>query len=148
MKPKDSLAIAQVNRRLRAIRKIIPYTQVRPGWIRYIRSSLNMTLKQLAEKTGLSLPSIAQAERSETAGRASIATLKKMANAMECEFIYAFVPKTDIDELMKQAARAKAKRTLTSADIHMTLEDQRVEQSMQERVELLANKLLEKGDVW
>jgi len=28
------------------------------------------------------------------------------------------------------------------------LEDQRVEQSMEERVELLASKLLEKGDVW
>ncbi|OFZ55974.1 MAG: hypothetical protein A2428_09505 [Bdellovibrionales bacterium RIFOXYC1_FULL_54_43] len=71
-----------------------------------------------------------------------------MANAMECEFVYAFVPKTDIDELLKQAARAKAKRTLASADVHMTLEDQRVEQSLEERVELLASKLLEKGDVW
>ena len=107
-----------------------------------------MTLKQLAGRTGLSLPSIAQAERNEAAGRTSIATLKKMANAMECEFIYAFVPKTDIDELMKQAARAKAKRTLESADVHMTLEDQRVEQSFQERVELLAMKLMEKGDIW
>ncbi len=148
MKPQNPLAITQVNRRLSAIRKILPYTKVRPGWIRYIRSSLNMTLKQLADRTSLSLSSIAQAERSEAAGRASIATLKKMANAMECEFVYAFVPRTGIDELIKQAARAKAKRTLVSADVHMTLEDQRVEQSMQKRVELLAKKLLEKGDVW
>ena len=148
MKSQDSLAITQVNRRLKAIRRVIPDTKVRPGWIRYIRSSLGMTLKQLAERTKLSLPSIAQAERSEAAGRVSIATLKKMANAMECEFVYAFVPKTDLEEVMKQAAREKAKRTLVSADVHMTLEDQRVEQSMQERIELLANKLLEKGDVW
>ncbi|HLD99446.1 MAG TPA: mobile mystery protein A [Bdellovibrionota bacterium] len=148
MKQQDSLALAQVNRRLRSLRKVIPDTKVRPGWIRYIRGSLNMTLKQLAKRTGLSLSSIAQAERNEAAGTASIATLKKMANAMECEFVYAFVPKIDIDELMKQAARAKAKRTLASADVHMTLEDQRVEQSMEERVELLASKLLEKGDVW
>ncbi len=148
MKPQDSLTIAQANRRLKAIRKIIPDTKVRPGWIRYIRNSLGMTLKQLAERTKLSLPSIAQAERSEAAGRISIATLKKMANAMECEFVYAFVSKTDLEEVMKHAAREKAKRTLASADVHMTLEDQRVEQSMQERIELLANKLLKKGDIW
>ena len=113
-----------------------------------MRRSLNMTLKQLADRAGLSLPTVAQAERGEAVGRATLNTLKKMAHAMECELVYAFVPKTDIDELMKKAARAKAKRTLTSADVHMTLEDQRVEQSFDERVERLANKLLTKGDVW
>lgn len=148
MKPKDPLAVVQVNRRLKALRNMLPAASVRPGWIRYMRQSLNMTLKQLAKRTELSLPSVAQAERGEATGRATISTLKKMAKAMECEFVYAFVPKTDIDELMKQAAHAKAKRSLATADVHMTLEDQRVEQTFQERVERLANKLLEKGDIW
>ena len=148
MKPRDPLAIAQANRRLKALRKVLPDADVRPGWIHYMRRSLNMTLKQLAARVGLSLPSVSQAERGEVAGRITLNTLKKMAHAMECELVYAFVPKNNIDELMKQAARAKAMRTLTSADLHMTLEDQRVEQSLQERLERLANKLLEKGDVW
>ena len=148
MKRSDPLATAQVNRRTRALRSVARDAAVRPGWIAFMRRSLNMTLKQLASRAGLSLPTVAQAERGEAAGRATLSTLRKMAHAMDCELIYAFVPRADIDEMMKQAAREKAKRTLTTADVHMTLEDQRVEQSLQERVERLANKLLEKGDVW
>ncbi|MCC7441790.1 MAG: helix-turn-helix domain-containing protein [Bdellovibrionales bacterium] len=148
MKRKDPLATAQVNRRTRALRGVAGDAAVRPGWIAFMRRSLGMTLKQLAGRTGLSLPTVAQAERGEAAGRATLGTLRKMAHAMDCDLIYAFVPKADIDELMKRAAREKAKRTLATADVHMTLENQRVEQSIQERVERLANKLLEKGDVW
>src|SRR4051812_11027573 len=133
MKTKDPLAIAQVNRRLRTLREMSPNAAVRPGWIRYMRQALNMTLKQLAGRAKLSLPTVAQAERGEAAGRTTISTLKKMAEAMNCDFVYAFVPKTDIEEVMKQAARAKAKRTLAAADLHMTLEDQRVDQSLEER---------------
>lgn len=148
MKPKDSLAIAQVNRRLHALREMAPNTTVRPGWIHYMRHSLGMTLKQLAGRTGLSLATVAQAERGEAAGRTTLSTLKKMADAMECDFVYAFVPRTDIEDVMKQAARAKAKRTLATADVHMTLEDQRVNQALEERIERLADKLLEKGEIW
>jgi predicted DNA-binding mobile mystery protein A len=148
MKRRDPLAVAQANRRTRALRGVARDASVRPGWIAYMRRSLNMTLKQLAGRAGLSLPTIAQAERGEAAGRATLSTLRKMAHAMDCELIYAFVPKTDIDEIMKRAAREKAKRILATADVHMTLEDQRVEQSFQDRVERLASKLLENGDVW
>lgn len=148
MKRRDPLAIAQVNRRTKTLRRMVKEATVRPGWIAYMRRSLNMTLKQLASRAGLSLPTIAQAERGEAAGRATLSTLKKMAQAMDCEFIYAFVPRADIEEIMRQAAREKAKRTLATANVHMTLEDQRVEQSFKERVERLAQKLFEKGDVW
>src|SRR3989338_3414034 len=102
MKRNDSLAIAQANRRLKTLRGVISDATVRPGWISYMRRSLNMTLKQLAGRTGLSLPTVAQAERGEAAGRSTLGTLKKMAHAMECELIYAFVPKADIDQIMRQ----------------------------------------------
>ena len=71
-----------------------------------------------------------------------------MARAMECELVYAFIPKKDIDELLKKQALEKAKRILSTADTHMTLENQRVEQSVQDRLERLVKKLLDTGDVW
>lgn len=148
MKKTDSLAITQVNRRLKSLRKALLDAAVRPGWIHYMRHALSMTLEQLAKRAGLSISTIAQAERGEAAGRITLSTLKTMARAMDCEFVYAFVPKLDIDELMKKAAREKAKHILATADVHMTLEDQRVNQSPQERLERLADKLLKKGDVW
>lgn len=148
MKPLDRLAISQANRRIKIIRQAFKGEKVRPGWIRYMRQTLNMTLKKLAERVGVSIATVAQAERGEEAGKVTIGTLKAMAQAMECEFVYAFISKVDIDEILKKKALEKAKQILSRADTHMTLENQRVEQNFQDRLERLANKLFDKGDVW
>ncbi len=148
MKEPDALAISQVNRRVAMLRKALPEAGVRLGWIRYMRQALGLTLKQLARRVGVTTATTAQAERGEAQGKVTIATLKMMAQAMECEFMYAFVPKSDIQDLMKEAARKKARLLLESADVHMTLEDQKVNQSLEERVERLAEKFFKKGDVW
>ena len=148
MKRRNDLASNQLNRRISSLRSVQSQATVHPGWIRFMRQSLQMTLKQLAEKAHLSLPTIAQAERGEAAGKTSLATLKTMAHAMDCELMYAFVPKKDVSELIENAAFEKAKKILSQADVHMTLEDQQVTLSFEERVNQLAKKLLEKGDVW
>ena len=148
MKPLDRLAISQANRRIKTIRQAFKGEKVRPGWIHYMRRILNMTLKKLADRVGVSIGTVAQAERGEAAEKVTIGTLKAMAQAMECELVYAFIPKGDIDELLKKQALEKAKRILSTADIHMTLENQRVEQNFQDRLERLASKLFDKGDVW
>jgi predicted DNA-binding mobile mystery protein A len=147
-KPLDQLALSQIERRLNSIRKAANYTKVKPGWIQYTRQALGMTLKKLAERTGVSKATVAQAERSEQQGKTTIATLKKMAEAMECEFVYAFVPKSTIKATLREQALKKAVRLLSNADTHMTLEDQKVEDDMQSRVERLADRLIQKGDVW
>ena len=148
MKTLDRLAISQANRRIKTIRQAFKGEKVRPGWIHYMRHILNMTLKKLADRVGVSIATVAQAERGEAAERVTIGTLKAMARAMECELVYAFIPKVDIDELLKKQALEKAKRILSTADTHMTLENQRVEQNFQDRLERLASKLFDKGDVW
>ena len=148
MKTLDRLAISQANRRIKTIRQAFKGEKVRPGWIHYMRCILNMTLKKLADRVGVSIGTVAQAERGEAAEKVTIGTLKAMAQAMECELVYAFIPKGDIDELLKKQALEKAKRILSTADIHMTLENQRVEQNFQDRLERLASKLFDKGDVW
>jgi predicted DNA-binding mobile mystery protein A len=148
MKPLDNLAIAQIERRLKPLKKSFMDTKVRPGWIQYIRHALGMTLEKLAERTGVTKSAIAQAEKGEAKGKVNIETLKKMAAAMECEFVYAFVPKKNIKDILNENASIKAKRILSKADTHMSLEDQKVEQDLKQRIERLANSLIEKGDVW
>ena len=148
MKPLNKLALTQVERRLKTIRTAFTETRVRPGWIKYMRQALGMTLQKLAERSQISKATVAQAERREAQGKITIETLKKMANAMECEFVYAFIPKNTIQSLLKEKAMEKAKRILLKADTHMTLEDQQVQQEMKARIESLANTLIEEGDVW
>lgn len=148
MKPIDRLAKDQINRRLKSLKTHYQDTKVQPGWVKYMRCAFGMTLKQLARRTGLSTSTIAHIERSEAAGTASLNTLKKIAAAMECEFVYAFVLKDDLDAVLKKAARKKARQILAIADTHMTLEDQQVKQNLDERLERLADQLIQKGDVW
>ena len=51
-------------------------------------------------------------------------------------------------DILKKNALIKAKRILLKADTHMGLEDQKVEQDLEQRIERLATTLIEKGDVW
>lgn len=148
MKQIDNLALSQVERRLKPIRLAFKSAKIRPGWINYMRLAFGMTLQKLAERCKVSKATVAQAERGEAMGKVTINTLKKMAEAMECEFVYAFVPKKNIKDILREKALEKAKRILLNADTHMTLEDQRVEQDLKTRIESLAETLIAKGDVW
>jgi F0F1-type ATP synthase membrane subunit b/b' len=67
---------------------------------------------------------------------------------MECEFVYAFIPRESLKTTLTKKAYEKASEILKRADTHMTLEDQKVEGDINQRVERLAKSLLEKGDVW
>lgn len=144
----DKLTIKNAQRRRGELLKTVPHMRVRPGWIKYTRSVLGMTLKELAKLAGLSLPTVAQAERREAEGKITIDTLKKLAEAMECEFVYAFIPKDDIPDLLHKKAFEKAQRTILKADTHMGLEDQKVKEDLKFRIETLAEKLLAKGKIW
>lgn len=144
----NKLTLKNAQKRRESLLKALSAMQVKPGWIKYTRSVLGMTLKELASRAGLALPTIAQAERREAEGKITIETLRKLAEAMECELVYAFVSKDDIAELLRKKAMEKAKRTILKADTHMSLEDQKVTEELQFRIEMLAEKLLEKGKVW
>jgi predicted DNA-binding mobile mystery protein A len=148
MKSHDEIALKHAEKRAKALAMAFKDAKVRPGWIHYMRAVLGMTLKKLAERSGVALPTIAQAERSEAKGTITLSNLRKIAQAMECELVYAFVPKESINEILERNAFEKAKRILAEADTHMTLEDQRVEDGLRDRVERLARTLIEKGDVW
>jgi predicted DNA-binding mobile mystery protein A len=144
----DKLTIKNAQKRRIELIKGIQQMKVKPGWIKYTRSVLGMTLKDLAKLAGLSLPTVSQAERREAEGKVTIDTLKKLAEAMECEFVYAFVPKQDILDLIHKKAIEKARRTILKADTHMSLEDQKVTEDLKLRIESLAEKLIEKGKIW
>lgn len=144
----NETALNQINRRLEALRSVKDKALVRNGWINYMRTALGLTLSELGNLVSLSTASVAQAERREVEGQVSLSTLKKMAHAMDCELIYAFVPKKDIKTMVHDQAFEKARKTLGIADLHMKLENQKVEGDEEERIGRLAKKFMEKGDIW
>ncbi len=118
------------------------------GWIHQMRVALGLTLGKLGDLSGLTLPSVAQAERGEIQGKLTIETLRKMAEAMNCDFIYTFAPKSDMNEFIQKKAYEKARKILTRADLHMSLENQKVQSDLENRILKLQQKLILEGKVW
>ena len=140
------LALKQIETRFRGFEA--NFFKAEQGWIRQMREALGMTLLKLGNACGLSTQSIAQAERREVEGKVTVETLRTTAEAMNCEFVYMFVPKSEMTTFIESKAYEKAKRILMSVDLHMSLEDQKVKGDLEPRIQKLKRKLIDAGKVW
>lgn len=138
--------LRHIEKRSRVLRPMLMHPQ--KGWIREMRQALGITLAKLGDLCGLATPTIAQAERRELEGKLTLETLRKTAEAMNCELTYSFIPKSDMTEFIEKKAYEKAKRILNVADIHMSLENQKVTSDMEIRILRLQKKLIAEGKVW
>lgn len=122
------------------------------GWIRTIRNALGMTLAQLADRIGVSRPTVSEYEQRERAGTITLKTLKKAADGLECNLVYTFVPREEsLQDLRKQAARETARHIVEKTSQSMTLEDQEVsEEEREEQIREFARELLDNWDnmIW
>ena len=144
MKKKIKLAQDRINK----IESLVENTKIRTGWINYMRLVFGMRLEDLAKRLGLATSTISDTEKRETKGRVSLETLEKVADALECDLVYAFVPRKKIQSIIFENAKYKAINILKRADTHMSLEDQAVSSDFNERVDELAEKLIKQGKVW
>lgn len=121
------------------------------GWLRTVRNALGMTGLQLAQRLGVSKAQVSKAEKGELAGSVKLETIKKMADAMNCRFVYAVVPEKEIGQVIKERAIKKAKERVNAASTHMALEDQVLsKEALEEEVERIASEIMEKmpSDLW
>ncbi len=115
---------------------------VRPpvkGWLRSIREALGMSGKQLGERIGVSQPRVVQMEKDELTGALTLKTMRQVAEAMDCMFVYALVPRTSLEETMRDQAKKVAEQRLSRTSHTMLLEDQLV--SNDERKKMLDAKV-------
>jgi predicted DNA-binding mobile mystery protein A len=109
---------------------LIPFKQAaretRPprGWVRAIRDALGMTTRQLATRMGVAQPTLAKLERSEAADTITLKLLRHAADALDCELVYALVPRSSLQEIAEARARAMAQAQLARTHHTMRLEDQ------------------------
>lgn len=96
------------------------------GWIKAIRDALGMTTAQLAERMGIRQPSVVALEQSEVRGTIELATLRRVAEALDCTLVYALVPNQPLDTTIRERARAFARRQWRPVEHSMLLENQQV----------------------
>lgn len=94
------------------------------GWIRAIREALGMSGKQLASRLNVSQPRIPRLEQDEVSGVVSLKTMRQAAEALDCVFVYAIVPRTSLKETVRTQARKVAEARAQRVSHTMLLEAQ------------------------
>jgi predicted DNA-binding mobile mystery protein A len=85
-----------------------------------------MSSAELTARMGNTDTAVLKLEKSEREGRARLETLRRAAAALDCDLVYAFVPRKPLEEMVTDRATEKARTLLGVVDHSMMLEDQRV----------------------
>jgi predicted DNA-binding mobile mystery protein A len=95
------------------------------GWIRAFREAMGISYTELGERLQASRSLAAQQEKAEVEDRITLKSLRACANALDCELVYAFVPRGEsVEATMATRARASASQTVRRVEHSMALEDQ------------------------
>lgn len=106
---------------LTSAKNIVPQPS---GWIKTVREAIGMTVSQLAARLGVTQPRITKMESNED--NLKLSTMKKAAEAMNCEFVYYFKPRTTFQNLVDEQAQKKAAEVLKTVNVNMALENQEI----------------------
>ncbi|MBC7564344.1 MAG: mobile mystery protein A [Gemmatimonadaceae bacterium] len=114
------------------------------GWVSTIRRGLGMSSAQLAVRMQFSRQSLEALEAREVAGTATIEALRRAADALDCDLVYALVPRQgSLDDVVTAQARRVATRLVGRAGHTMALEQQTVAGSeTEQQIAVLTRRLL------
>lgn len=127
MKKNKSLIKTQrksLDLKLRAFSKALSMTPPKSGWIRAVRESIGMTTVQLAKRMGIQQSGATLLENRELTKKVSLDILQRAAHAMNCELVYAIVPKESLEQVVDLQAQKAAKKILQRTTHTMELEQQ------------------------
>jgi predicted DNA-binding mobile mystery protein A len=96
------------------------------GWIRAIRAALGMSGKQLAGRLGVTPQRITVLERDERVGNVTLKSMRQAAEALDCIFVYALVPRTSLEQMIREQAEKVASDRLARSSHTMLLENQQL----------------------
>jgi predicted DNA-binding mobile mystery protein A len=118
-------------------------TKPKNGWIKTIRQALSMPLAFVANKLNISEQSVNQLENNEAFETISLKSLRRLAEAIDCELHYAIIPRErSLQKIIKNRAEFKARLIIKEVNKTMELEDQKIENS-ENSVKLLTKDFAE-----
>jgi predicted DNA-binding mobile mystery protein A len=139
------LQLQQMDALLEAWRGSQLSARPRSGWVRAIREAMGMSAAAFARRLGMTPVGVRKLESSEASDTITLASLRKLAQALDCELRYALVPRTSLLQQVKDRAERVARERLSPIAHSMALEDQAV-QVLQNKLQLeLATKDLIEG---
>jgi predicted DNA-binding mobile mystery protein A len=142
-----SLQIQQLNSKMQVIASIKKIAPPPTGWIKAVRTALGMSLQQLGNKISITKQSLTEIESREKEGTITLKTLRDVANGLDMELVYGFVPKDgSLDALIERKAKELAAHIVLRTSNTMKLEDQgntnkRIEKAIRERATSIKNEM-------
>ncbi len=149
MNPELRNARLNLDRRLSQLKPEDRFKAPPRGWSKAIRTAIGMTGVQFAARLGVAPQTADALERSETNGTIQLATLRRAADALDCVLVYAFVPKTSLEEAVNDRARKLALKHLAEVSHSMKLEGQNTgDDDLEERIQDYIRNHLAERDLW
>jgi len=123
-KKQKKLVQEQLDETLKQFSSLAAVNRPLKGWIRAIRDALGMNNRQLAQRLGVSNSRIPRIEQDEITGGLTLKTMNRVADELDCIFVYGFVPRTSLRETIRNQAESLAKKRFKKLMHTMELEDQ------------------------
>lgn len=149
--PVRLLAVEQFDKDLAALQKsarLFLSKTPREGWVRSIRKSLGISMRSFAARLRFKEPSsVQQLELNERNGTITLQTLKRAADALDAEFVYAIIPRKSLRSVISARAREVAESRIAPIAKSMALEQQGLSKAeIARQVDELARELMAKPE--
>ena len=117
------------------------------GWIKAIRTALNISLVQFARILRKSSPTVKGIEEREADKSITLKKLSEAADALNLDLVYGFVPRDgSLEKMIERRAHEVAKEIVMRTSHSMKLEDQenteeRLQKAIKDRADKIKNEL-------
>ena len=145
------LQIQQMDALLETWRTAQLSARPRSGWVRAIRESLGMSAAAFARRLGMTPVGVRKLESAEASDAITLASLRKLAQALDCELQYALVPRNSLQQQVRDRAEMVARERLRPIAHSMALEDQAVQRPQSKlQLEAAIKELIEgsRRELW
>ena len=142
-----SLQFQQLSNKMLAFASLQKVTAPPTGWLKAVRLALGMSSQQVAKRLSITRQGVQDMERREKNGSITIKALREVANALDMQLVYGFVPKDgSLDALVERKAKELAKQIVLRTSNNMKLEDQensmeRIEKAIEERASAIKTEM-------
>lgn len=125
---KNSIRKLQIDQLSQKLMKFSTLKGVNPpprGWIHLIRTTLNMSLAQLAKRLGKTPVTVREIEEREADKSITLKKLIEVGEALGLDFVYGFFPKeASLEKIIEQRAHQIAEEIVKRTSHSMKLEEQ------------------------
>ncbi len=125
MRDSKALLLDQLDRKLLPYKALGKVSVPNRGWIYTIRKGLNMSLRQLGVRMGMSRQGVKKLEEREASGSITLRSLQEVGAALDLRFVYGFAPvQSSLEEMVESRARDLATEIVLRTHQNMQLENQ------------------------